>query len=101
MNDCYEMGLSLDLHVQIVLGGGRIKKGYCCRVRGDGVMTRDEVIKSMMKDIKQYQEEEGLTNGQVMMDVIAALNPAMFRANFGNDPKEWNRLREEAGKNDK
>jgi hypothetical protein len=64
-------------------------------------MTRDEVIKSMMKDIKQYQEEEGLTNGQVMMDVIAALNPAMFRAAFGNDPDEWNRLREEAGKNAK
>ena len=61
-------------------------------------MTRDEVIKSMMKDIKQYQKEEGLTNGQVMMDVIAALNPAMFRAAFGNDPDEWNRLREEAGK---
>jgi hypothetical protein len=54
-----------------------------------------------MKDMKQYQEEEGLTNGQVMMDVIAALNPAMFRANFGNDPKEWKKLRDEAGKNDK
>jgi len=65
------------------------------------IMTRDELLKSMMKDIKQYQEEEGLTNGQVRMDVIAALNPAMFIANFGNDPKEWNRLREEAGKNAK
>ena len=64
-------------------------------------MTRDEVIKSMMKDIKQYQEEEGLTNGQVMMDVIAALNPAMFRAAFGNDPDEWKKLRDMAGKNDK
>ena len=64
-------------------------------------MTRDELLKSMMRDIKQYQEEEGLTNGQVTMDVIAALNPAMFIANFGNDPDEWNRLREEAGKNAK
>jgi hypothetical protein len=63
-------------------------------------MTRDEVIKSMMKDIKQYQEENGLTNGQTRMDVMAALNPAMFRAAFGNNPDEWNRLREEAGKND-
>jgi branched-subunit amino acid permease len=65
------------------------------------IMTRDELLKSMMRDIKQYQEEEGLTNGQVTMDVIAALNPAMFIANFGNDPDEWNRLREEAGKNAK
>jgi len=65
------------------------------------IMTRDEVLKSMMKDMKQYQKEEGLTNGQVMMDVIAALNPALFIVAFGNDPDEWNRLREEAGKNDK
>lgn len=63
-------------------------------------MTRDEVIKSLMKDIKQYQEENGLTNGQTRMDVMAALNPAMFRAAFGNNPDEWNKLRDEAGKND-
>jgi hypothetical protein len=63
-------------------------------------ISRDALLKSLMKDIKQYQKEEGLTNGQVMMDVIAALNPAMFRAAFGNDPDEWNKVREEAGKND-
>jgi hypothetical protein len=65
------------------------------------IMTRDEVLKSMMKDMKQYQEEEGLTDGQTRMDVMAALNPPLFIAAFGNDPDEWNRLREEAGKNAK
>ena len=57
-------------------------------------MSRDEVIKSMLKDIQHYQKENGLTNLQCKMDVMAALNPGMFRETFGNDPEEWNRLRE-------
>ena len=58
------------------------------------IMSRDEVLKSMMKDIKKYQKENKLTNLQCTMDVMAALNPWMFRETFGDDPEEWNRLRE-------
>ena len=58
------------------------------------IMSRDEVIKSMLEDIKKYQKENKLTNLQCKMDVMAALNPWMFRQTFGNDPEEWNRLRE-------
>ena len=61
-------------------------------------ISRDQLCKEVLGYVKEYQKEEGVSDLQLKMDVIAALNPQLFRGLFGNDPEKWARLREEAGR---
>ena len=61
-------------------------------------LSKAELGKQFVGMIKEYQKANGLTYLQTKMSVMADLNPWMFRQYFGNNPEDWKKIDDAAGK---
>ena len=61
-------------------------------------MKKYNLVQAILSDIQAYQESNELTNLQIRMDVMAVFNQWKYNYLFGDDPEEYVKLWQFAGR---